>query len=61
MIACAAWLGGCVLVLAVETLAYALAMLASFRALKGVSGDTAGFALAVAECAALAALANMAA
>ena len=61
MVACAAWVGGVVLVLAVETLAYVLAMLASFRALKGVSGDTAGFALSIAECAALATLANMAA
>ena len=61
MLACAAWLGERVLALAAETLAYALAILASFRALKGVSGDTAGFALSIAECAALATLANMAA
>ena len=58
MIACAAWLGGLVLVPAVGTLAYALATLWAYRTLKGVSGDTAGFALTVSECAALIAFAS---
>lgn len=56
--ACGIWLGGRVVVLLVETLAYALAMLWAWHTLKGVSGDTAGFALSIAECAALVALAN---
>lgn len=53
------WLGRAALALLVETVAYALAMLWAYRTLKGVSGDTAGFALSVAECAALIALANL--
>ena len=53
------WLGKPVIALAVETLAYALAMLWGYRTLKGVSGDVAGFALTVSECAALMALANL--
>ena len=52
-------LGKPVIALAVETLAYALAMLWGYRTLKGVSGDVAGFALTVSECAALMALANL--
>jgi len=59
MLACWLWLGRPVIALAVETLAYALAMLWGYRTLKGVSGDVAGFALTVSECAALMALANM--
>ena len=59
MLACWLWLGRPVIALAVETLAYALAMLWGYRTLKGVSGDVAGFALSVSECAALMALANM--
>lgn len=55
---CTAWLGAHARVLAIETLAYALATLWARRALKGVSGDTAGFALSIAECAALVALAG---
>lgn len=52
------WLGrGAVVALAVETLAYAAAMAWTARTLKGVSGDLAGFALTVAEAAALIALA----
>ena len=58
MAACWIWLGRSVIALTVETLAYALAMLWAYRTLKGVSGDVAGFALAVSECAALMALAN---
>ena len=59
MLACWLWLGRPAIALAVETLAYALSMLWGYRTLKGVSGDVAGFALSVAECAALMALANM--
>jgi len=59
MAACWIWLGKPVIALAVETLAYALAMLWAYRTLKGVSGDVAGFALTVSECAALMALANL--
>ena len=55
---CGLWLKGQILVLLVETLAYALAMLWGYRTLKGVSGDVAGFALTISECAALVALAN---
>ena len=59
MALCAVWLKGRVIVLAVETLAYALAMLWGYRTLEGVSGDVAGFALSVGECAGLIALANL--
>ena len=59
MTACGIWLGRPVIALAVETLAYALAMLWGYRTLKGVSGDVAGFALTISECAALIALANL--
>ena len=59
MVACWIWLGRAVIVLALQTLAYALAMLWGYRTLKGVSGDVAGFALTVSECAALMALANL--
>ncbi len=59
VVACWIWLGRPVIALAVQTLAYALAMLWGYRTLKGVSGDVAGFALAVSECAALIALANL--
>ena len=59
MVTCWLWLGRPVITLAVETLAYALAMLWGYRTLKGVSGDVAGFALTVSECAALMALANL--
>lgn len=45
--------------LLIETLAYALAMFWAAHMLKGVSGDVAGFALCVGECAALIALANL--
>lgn len=54
--ACAIWLRGAALALLVETAAYALAMTWVYRTLKGVSGDVAGFALTVSECAALIAL-----
>lgn len=53
------WLGRPAFALLVEALAYALAMLWAYRALRGVSGDVAGFALCVSECAALVALANL--
>ncbi len=59
LLACGLWLKGQILVLLVETLAYALAMLWGYRTLKGVSGDVAGFALSVAECAGLVALATL--
>ncbi len=57
---CGLWLRGQIVVLLVETLAYAAAMLWGCRVLKGVSGDVAGFALSIAECAALVALASQA-
>ena len=59
VLVCWLWLGNRVVALLVETLAYAAAMLWGYRTLKGVSGDVAGFALTVAECAALIALANL--
>ena len=55
---CGLWLGGQVAVLLVEALAYGAAMLWGYRTLGGVSGDVAGFALTVAECAALVSLAG---
>ena len=57
--ACALWLGRPALSLLVETAAYALAMGWVAHTLKGVSGDVAGFALTVSECAALIALTVM--
>ena len=54
--ACALWLGRPALALLVEAAAYAAAMAWAYRALGGVSGDVAGFALTVSECAALVAL-----
>ena len=59
LIACWIWLGNRAVVLIVETLAYAAAMLWAARTLGGVSGDLAGFALSIAEIFALAALANL--
>lgn len=59
LIVCAIWLRGAVAVLLIETLAYVLSMVWAFRTLEGVSGDVAGFALSVAECVALAALAGL--
>ena len=56
---CALWLGYTAAVLVVESLAYAAAMLWAIRTLKGVSGDLAGFALVISECAALVALAHL--
>lgn len=56
VIACAMWLGRPALALLVETAAYAIAMTWVYRTLHGVSGDVAGFALTVSECAALVAL-----
>ena len=53
---CALWLRSDALALIVETAAYAAAMTWVYRTLKGVSGDVAGFALTVSECAALIAL-----
>ena len=53
------WLGPMQgIVLLIQTAAYALAMLWCFYTLKGVSGDTAGFALTVSECMALVALSH---
>ena len=57
MILGAIWLGRAIIVPAVETCAYAAAMAWAVHTLKGVSGDVAGFALSIAECAALMALA----
>jgi adenosylcobinamide-GDP ribazoletransferase len=59
-IACALWLGDCT-ALIVEALAYAAALAWAYRNLGGVSGDVAGFALTLAECAALVALGGRAA
>lgn len=56
VLVCALWLGRPALALIVETVAYAAAMGWVFHTLKGVSGDVAGFALTVSECAALIAL-----
>lgn len=56
---CALWLGRVVVALLVETAVYAVAMTWVYRALKGVSGDLAGFALTLSECAALMALSAM--
>ena len=51
------WLGRLWIALIAESLGYAAAMAWGYRTLEGVSGDVAGFALAVAECVALTALA----
>ena len=59
MIFCGIWLKSRVIALVVESAAYALAMLWGYRTLQGVSGDVAGFALSVGECAGLIALANL--
>ena len=56
IVVCAVWLKGCAIALLIETAVYALAMIWVYRTLKGVSGDVAGFALTVSECAALIAL-----
>ena len=56
VVMCALWLKGCAIALLIETVVYALAMAWVYRTLKGVSGDVAGFALTVSECAALIAL-----
>lgn len=53
VVSCALWLGRPAIALLVETAAYGLAMTWVYRTLKGVSGDVAGFALTVSECAAL--------
>lgn len=59
VIVCAAWLKGPAIALLVETAVYAAAMAWAAHTLKGVSGDLAGFALSIGECAALIALANL--
>lgn len=56
VVVCALWLGMPAIALLIETAAYVLAMTWVYRTLKGVSGDVAGFALSVSECAALIAL-----
>ena len=53
------WLGSAALALLAGTLAYAAAMAWAARTLRGVSGDLAGFALTVSECAAMVAMAIM--
>ena len=57
LIAGRVWLGRLGIALIAESLGYAAAMAWGYRTLEGVSGDVAGFALAVAECVALTALA----
>ena len=57
VVACALWLGRPALALLIEAAAYAAAMGWVYHTLRGVSGDLAGFALTVAECAGLMALA----
>lgn len=52
------WLRGLVVALLVETLAFAGSILWAYLTLKGISGDVAGFALSISECAALIALAH---
>ena len=47
----------CGLVLVVELAAYALALLRSYRSLKGMNGDISGYCLTIGELAALGALA----
>ena len=59
IVACALWMGSPAIALLVETAAYGLAMTWVYRTLKGVSGDVAGFALTVSECAALIALTRL--
>ena len=59
IIVCAVWMGRPALALLIETAAYALAMTWVYCTLKGVSGDVAGFALTVSECAALIALTRL--
>ncbi|MDO4866140.1 MAG: adenosylcobinamide-GDP ribazoletransferase [Clostridia bacterium] len=59
VVICAIWLRGQALALVAGTLAYAAAMFWAARTLKGVSGDLAGFALTLSECAALIALAHI--
>lgn len=54
---CWLWQGRRAIALMVESLAYAAAMGWGYRTLQGVSGDVAGFALSVAECVAVTALA----
>lgn len=53
------WLQTLALALVVETMAYAAAMAWGYRTLQGVSGDVAGFALTIAECAALVAASGL--
>lgn len=57
LLLCGFWLGRSVVALWTATLAYALAMRWAAGTLGGVSGDLAGFALSVSECAALVCLA----
>ena len=58
VIACAVWPGACAVALLAETAVYATAMAWACHTMKGVSGDLAGFALTLSECAALVVLAN---
>ena len=55
-VGCALWLGRPAFALLIETAVYVAAMTWVYRTLRGVSGDVAGFALTVSECAALIAL-----
>ena len=58
VIACAVWPSACAVALLAETAVYAAAMAWACHTMKGVSGDLAGFALTLSECAALVVLAN---
>lgn len=59
VIVCALWLKWRAIALLVETAVYAAAMALACHTLQGVSGDVAGFALSVAECAGLIALSGI--
>lgn len=59
VVICALWLGKPVIALLIETAVYAAAMAWAYHTLRGISGDVAGFALSIAECASLVALAHI--
>ncbi len=59
VVICTVWLKAFAIALLIETAAYAAAMAWASHTLKGVSGDVAGFALSVAECAGLIALSGI--
>jgi len=59
VIICAVWLGKPTTALLIETIVYAVAMAWAYHTLHGISGDVAGFALSIAECAGLIALSGI--